>query len=346
LLLSDGRIKTIVTSVTNGIVRAEPQNDGILLQRKGINLPDTDFEGDTITKKDREILAWASGQDIDFIAQSFVQTAADIHAMRRIMRTLGLKAKIIAKFETKSAVENIEEIVDETDAIMIARGDLAVEVPKESVPVIQRKLVGLGIAHAKPTIVATQMMYSMVDEPEPTRAEVSDVATAVFIGADCVMLSDETAAGKHPIEAVKTMKNIILYSQNNAPLKALYPTVEIFNKRQSAICNSVINLAASIDAVAIVAETKSGATAMQLAARRPDRPIIVVTSDEKVSNQMALIYGTKSYVREDEPKQAAKLANWLHKNKILKKGDIIVTASGMYPGVVGTTDTIKVRVIE
>lgn len=345
LLVNDGRMQTVITSVKDGLVLVEAQNDGVLVQKKGINLPDTDFDGDTITKKDKQDLAWLSSQEIDYIAQSFVQTATDIHAMRRIMKNLGLKAKIIVKFETKAAVDNLDEIVDAGDAIMIARGDLSVEIPTEQVPVIQRRLVGAGIVNGKPTIVATQMMYSMVMEPQPTRAEVSDVATAVFIGADCVMLSDETAAGKYPIEAVKTMKNIIMYAQNNPPLKAVYPEVEVVSTKQAAICTAIINLSDEVTAAAIVAETKSGATALQLAARRPERPVIAVTSDDSVARQLAIVYGTKSYVRRDSPKQATKLTNWLLKNKILHKGDMIVTASGQHPGVVGTTDTIKVRAL-
>jgi pyruvate kinase len=203
IYLYDGKVRTTVVSVKDGLVHARVENDGILLKRKGINLPDTDFGGDTITLKDKKDLAFGSTQDIDYVAQSFVQSAADIRNMRLIMKRLGMSAKIIAKFETKSAMENMEEIVAETDVIMIARGDLAVEVAAESVPVIQRKLIGLGMKHMKPSIVATQMLFSMTESPEPTRAEVSDVATAVIVGADCVMLSDETANGKYPFEAVK-----------------------------------------------------------------------------------------------------------------------------------------------
>lgn len=347
LYLFDGRVKTIVTSVNEGVVHARAENDGILIKRKGINLPDTDFAGDTITEKDKKDLAYGSTQDIDYVAQSFVQTPRDIHNMRTIMKSLGMNAKLIVKFETKAAIEHIEEIVREADVIMIARGDLAVEAPAESVPVVQRQLVGLGLKHAKPTIVATQMLYSMTDQPEPTRAEVSDVATAVIIGADAVMLSDETANGKYPIEAVETMKRVILYTQNHAPLKAVYPHVEKeLLGRQAAICSTIINLAEQVQAKAIVAETKSGATALQIAARRPERPIIAITSDVRVAQQLAIVYGTKSYVRKDEPHQATKLTNWLLNNKILQKGDMLVTASGQHPGVVGTTDTIKVRVLE
>ncbi len=346
LYLYDGKIKTTITSVSEGVVHAHAENDGILVKRKGINLPDTDFGGDTITDKDREDLAYGSTQDIDYVAQSFVQSAVDIRNMRRLMKGLGMQAKIITKFETKAAVENIDEIVEETDLIMIARGDLAVEAPAESVPIVQRKLIGLGMRYGKPTIVATQMLFSMTETPEPTRAEVSDVATAVIVGADCVMLSDETAVGKYPVEAVETMKRIILYTQNNLPLKAVFPSNDDLVSRQFAICTSVIELASATGAKAIVAETKSGSTALQLASMRPDRPVIAVTSDRRVAQQLAIVYGLKSYVRPDDKMQATKLTNWLRQNRVLKAGDMVVTASGHHPGVVGATDTIKVRVLE
>jgi pyruvate kinase len=238
----------------------------------------------------------------------------------------------------------MEEIVQESDAICIARGDLAVEVPLESVPVIQRQLIELGKRYATPTIIATQMMLSMVDQPEPTRAEVSDVATGVILGTDCLWLSDETTIGKYPVEAVKVMKRIILYTQEN--IEAGKPLVFEPGTNQSAISEAVINLAEMVNAKAIVAETKSGATALQLASRRPRRSVIAVTSDPRVAQQMALVYGTKSYVRPDNKYAATKLTDWLKEKKVLKKGDVIVTASGKYPGVVGTTDTIKVRVLE
>ena len=172
------------------------------------------------------------------------------------------------------------------------------------------------------------------------------MATAVFIGADAVMLSDETANGKYPIETVETMKRVILYTQANAPLKPQYTYEPIPGSRQSAICSAIIRLSEEVDAKAIVAETKSGGTALTIAARRPDRPIIAVTSDIRVAQQLALVYGTKSYVRPDERMQATKLTNWLQEHKILHAGDMVVTASGQHPGVVGTTDTIKVRVLE
>lgn len=346
IYLYDGKVKTTVTSVADGLVHARVENDGILIKRKGMNLPDTDFGGDTITHKDKEDLAFGSTQDIDYVAQSFVQSAADIRNMRRLMKGLGMQAKIITKFETKAAVENIEDIVQETDLIMVARGDLAVEAPAESVPIVQRQLIGLGMRYNKPTIVATQMLFSMTEMPEPTRAEVSDVATAVLVGADCVMLSDETASGKYPVQAVEVMKRIILYAQNNAPLRAVFPEPPGKLSKQDAICAAIIDLADKTDAKAIVAETSSGAVALHIAAMRPKRPVIAVTGDRRVAQQLVLVYGVKAYVRPDDKLQATKLTNWLRRNKVLGTGDVVVTASGQHPGVVGTTDTIKVRVLE
>jgi len=234
LYIYDGKVRTTITSVKDGIVHVRVENDGILIKRKGINLPDTDFGGDVITKKDKEDLAFGSTQDIDYVAQSFVQTADDIRNLRKIIKNLGMTAKIIVKFETRSAVAHMEEIVKETDSIMIARGDLAVETPTESVPIIQRQLIGLGLKYAKPTIVATQMLFSMTEMPEPTRAEVSDVATAVLVGADCVMLSDETANGRYPIKAIEVMKRVILYTEQNAPVKVTFidDNVHVSSSRQ------------------------------------------------------------------------------------------------------------------
>jgi pyruvate kinase len=261
-----------------------------------------------------------------------------------MLKNLGSNAQIIAKIETRAAIENIEAIIGEADAVMIARGDLAIETMPESVPLEQRNIIGLGMRHKKPTIVATQMLASMTESPEPTRAEVSDVATAVIVGADAVMLSDETANGKYPIEAVNVMKRVLKYTETNSVVKATFPHYEE-HTRQSAISRAVMSLATEIGAKAIVAETKSGATAVQITSLRPEIPVIAVTSDDRVGNQLAIVYGVKSYVRPVDKFAATKLTNWLRHKMVLKEGDIVVTASGQHPGVVGTTDTIKVRVI-
>ncbi len=344
LYIFDGKLHTVVTSVADGVVHTRAENDGVLVKRKGINLPDTDFGGDIITTKDKQDLAYGSTHDIDYVALSFVQSPADIRKLRTLLKGLGSDAKIIAKIETSAAVEHIEAIVEESDAVMIARGDLAIETEIESVPIVQRQIIDLGRQYARPTIVATQMLASMVEVPEPTRAEVSDVATAVILGTDAVMLSEETAVGKYPVEAVQVMKRVIRYSQKNKPLSK---TPDIMSgRRQNAISLAVIQLAEDVEAKAIVAETASGATALQIAALRPDMPIIAITANRRVAQQLALVYGTKSYVRPADKLAATRLTNWLQQNKLLAKGDMVVTASGKYPGVVGTTDTIKVRMLE
>lgn len=345
LYLYDGKIRTIVTSVSGGVVHTEAQNNGILIKRKGINLPDTNFEGDIITVKDKQDIVFGCEQQIDYIALSFVQTEEDIEHLHSIIKNHGSGAKVIAKIETKAALENIDAIVKCTDAVMIARGDMAIETEPEVVPIAQRKIISLGRQYATPTIVATQMLASMTEMPEPTRAEVSDVATAVLLGADCLMLSDETASGRYPIEAVRYMKRVIKFTEENDSVAIDRPKITKEHTYQSAISSAVIELATNTGARAIAAETKSGATALQIASFRPVIPIIAVTNDEQTAQQLAIVYGTKSYVRPIDKFAATKLTNWLKQNKVLKTGDIIVTASGQYPGVVGTTDTIKVRIL-
>jgi pyruvate kinase len=344
ILLYDGKLEAVITSVKDSVIYARSANEGILIARKGINLPDSDFAGDILTKKDNKDIIFGVGQGVDYIALSFVQSANDIKNLRRRLANLNSDIKIIAKIETKAAVNNLEEIVEEADGTMVARGDLAIELGQEKVPIIQRKIVGLGLKYAKPSIVATQMLASMSESPTPTRAEVSDVATAVLIGSDGLMLSDETAVGKNAIETVKTMKEIIRYTEENAPSKEIYPDYKDEKLTcQDAICKATIKLANSLHATAIVAETKSGATALKICSWRPKQPVIVVTSNQRVAQQLSILYGAMTFVRPDGQMQATKLTDWLRTQRIFKKGDVIVTVSGKHPGVVGATDTIKVR---
>ncbi len=345
VLLFDGRVHTVVTAIREGIVYVEALNNGILIKRKGINVPDTDFKGDVITAKDRSDLIWGANQGIDYVALSFVQSSEDVNSLKKLLSGMNYRAKVIAKVETKSAIDNLEDIVSESDMVMIARGDLAVETPAESIPVVQRKIIGLGQLHSTPTIVATQMLISMTEELEPSRAEVSDVATAVLVGADCLMLSDETASGNYPIEAVKTMQRIIRYTETHSPLSVSFKS-EKDPSMQSAISEAIIKLAETIKAKAIVAETKSGATAFNISSRRIDVPLIAVTDDERTAHQLSIVYGVVPFIRPIDKKAATKLTEFLRDKKVFAKGDIVVTVSGKYPGVVGTTDTIKVRMLD
>lgn len=350
IYLFDGRIRTIVQSVKDGIVYAEVMNDGVLTQRKGINLPDTDMAGDILTKKDKADVAFGATQDIDYVALSFVQRGSDVELLRKLLKNHNSSAKIIAKIETRAALDNIDEIVAVSDAVMVARGDLAIEAEPEVVPIAQRAIIASCLAQKKISIVATQMLGSMVDQPEPSRAEVSDVATSVILGADAVMLSDETASGKYPVESVQMMKRIITYAEKHSPVQRVVydrPTyTEQSTSVQNAVAHAVVALGEQVGADAIVAETKTGSTALSIAALRPHIPILAVTSQQRTAQQLAIMYGSKTYVRQDEQYQATKLTEWLLKHDVLERGNTIVTASGKYPGVAGTTDTIKVRILE
>lgn len=319
------------------------------MSRKGINLPDTDFAGDILTPKDMKDIEYGAKQDIDYVALSFVQSSEDINNLRQILVSLGSDAHIIAKIETKAAIkeEVLEEIVKASDGVMVARGDLAVEAGAEIVPIVQRKIIALCRKHGKLSIVATQMMASMVTMPEPTRAEVSDVATAVILGADAVMLSDETANGEYPLEAVAAMKKVILYTQEHTGVAPLTDFIKGKRSARDAISATAVSLADQIGASAIIAETKSGATAANIAAHRPNLPIISVTSEVRSAQQLALSYANKSFVRPDGEVAGFELAIELKKDGFFDEGPTtVVIVSGRQPGLIGGTDTIRVRCLE
>lgn len=346
----DGKIRTTVIEIpSDTAIKLRIENNGTLMSKKGINLPDTDFGGDILTPKDMEDIEYGLTQDIDYVALSFVQSADDIHNLRQILVAGGSKAQIIAKIETKAAIRDdvMEEIVKATDGIMVARGDLAVEAGAEVVPIVQRRLVALCRQYRKLSIVATQMMASMVDAPEPTRAEVGDVANAVIQGADAVMLSEETAAGNYPLEAIAAMKRVILYTQDHAPVAVMNEYAVMKNAQLDAISTAVVKLAMQLKVSAIIAETKSGATAATIAAHRPNLPIISVTSEMKTAQQLGLSYANRSYVRPDGADAGYDLAKELKTGGYFGDGQTtVIIVSGDQPGVVGLTDTIKVRVLE
>lgn len=350
LYIFDGKIQTVVLEIASETaIKVRVKNDGVLMSKKGINLPDTDFGGDIITKKDVEDIEYGAKQDIDYVALSFVQSADDIHALRQMLVGLGSTAQIVAKIETKAAIQpgTLEEIVRASDGVMVARGDLAVEAGAEVVPIVQRRIIGLCRKYGKLSIVATQMMASMVDAPQPTRAEVGDVATAVLQGADVVMLSDETANGKFPVETVTAMKKTILYTQENSMVS---PAEEVLtdHAQRDAIAAAAVLLAEDLKVDAIIAETKSGATAINIAAHRPNVRIISVSSELRAAQQLALSYANRSFVRPDAETAGLALANELNSQGFFgdKTNVRVVIVSGKQPGLVGATDTIRVRVLE
>lgn len=348
IYIFDGKVRTTVLEITSATaIKLRVENDGVLMSKKGINLPDTDFGGDILTPKDLKDIEYGLTQDIDYVALSFVQSPDDIHNLRQILVAGGSKAQIIAKIETKAAVKPdvMEEIVKSVDGIMVARGDLAVEAGAEIVPIVQRKLLALCRKHGKLSIVATQMMASMVDNPEPTRAEVSDVANAVIQGADTVMLSDETANGKYPLNTVAAMKKVILYTQDNAAVSPFHDIIAK-NVQLDAIGTAAVSLAEQLKVDAIIAETKSGATAATIASHRPNLPIISVTSEPKVAQQLSLSYANRSYVRPDGAEAGFDLFKELKEEGLFGEGTSkVIIVSGKQPGVIGMTDTIKVRTL-
>lgn len=351
LYIFDGKVRTTVTEVASDTaIKVRVENDGVLMSRKGINLPDTDFGGDILTPKDIKDIEYGVTKDFDYVALSFVQSADDINNLRQMLVGLGSNAQIIAKVETKAAIEDeaLEAIVKASDGVMVARGDLAVEAGAEIVPIVQRKIVALCRKYGKLSIVATQMMASMVSAPEPTRAEVSDVALAVILGADTVMLSDETANGKFPLETVAAMKKVILYTQEHAAVAPITDILKGKKTARDAISISAVSLADQLGASAIVAETKSGATAAQIAAHRPNLPIISVTSEPRAAQQLALSYANKSFVRPDGERAGFELAKELKSSEFFGTDEpvTVVIVSGRQPGLIGGTDTIRVRVLE
>ena len=293
LLIDDGRVRLEAVSLEAETIEARVVVGGTISNRKGVNLPDTALDLSPLTAKDRDDLAFGLELGVDLVALSFVQKPADLIEARGLIRG---RAALLAKIEKPQALERIEDIVRLADAIMVARGDLGVEIPHEDVPGRQKELVQLCRPQGKPVIVATQMLESMVHAPTPTRAEASDVATAIYDGADAVMLSAESAAGSYPVEAVAMMARIIARTESHASYRsiihALRPDAE--TTAPHAVAAAAADLAAAIGASAIVVYTSSGVTASRVVRQRPRAPVLAFTPNDDVARQMALLWGTHS----------------------------------------------------
>jgi pyruvate kinase len=347
VFLRDGQVQIEVEKIEKKLITGKVLSPGLVYSNQGMNLPDTDLGGEILTAKDIADLEYAASINVDYIGYSFVQTAEDIENLRARLNKLGSDAHIIAKIETAAAIENLEAIVQATDVIMVARGDLAIETKPEAVPAMQRRMVELGKQYHKPVIVATQMLESMIQSQQPTRAEVSDVATAVLEGADAVMLSGETAMGLFPIEAVKMMKRVILYTeQQEEHKKEALRTIEGDHAKQNAISSAAVVLAGQLPAKVIVAETSSGQTAKNISSLRPDMPIIMVTDHRRVYYQMAIVWGGKSYLVDKMESALDQVIHQLKSAGNVKAGDALVVASGHQPGLIGGTDSVSIKIVE
>lgn len=346
VFLRDGHVQIEVEKIERSKIIGKVLTPGLVYSNQGMNLPDTNLEGEILTPKDIRDLEFATNLGVDYIGYSFVQTPNDILHLRARLEKLKSDAKIVAKIETAAAVGHLEEIVAVADVIMVARGDLAIETKPEAVPAVQRLMIELCKKYRKPVIVATQMLESMIQSQQPTRAEVSDVATAVIEGSDAVMLSGETAIGLFPVEAVKMMKRIILYTEaeqldhfENSHLIELGP-----REHQNAISAAAVVLASQLPAKVIIAETSSGQTARNISSLRPDVPVIMVTNDERVYYQMAIVWGGKSYYVADMEGAIDHVISQLKVAGNISKGDALVVASGAQPGVIGGTNKVLIRI--
>ena len=341
VFFADGSIRTKVIDKDKNSLILLVKNDGVLSSRKGVNFPHSKLKISAITPKDEKDLIFGAKNEVDIVAISFVNSKNDILKAKEILNKNGANPWIIAKIETKQAVENLDEILEVTDGVMVARGDLGIEVGIEKVPVIQKKIIRRANKLKKPVITATQMLLSMVNSPFPTRAEVSDVANAVMDGSDAVMLSDETTVGKYPVKAIETLKNVILETQNIYPY---YKKYEIEDK--DAIAASVADLCKGINPKGIICFTSSGTTVKSIAKYRPHSPIFAVTHSREISRKLNMVWGVKPLFEIPKIKNPEKLIEKFKtlaiKGKYFKKRDTVIVTMGSLVGKEGTTNMIRV----
>ena len=344
LLIDDGRVRVRVTSPSADVIDAEVVVGGVISNRKGVNLPGTVLNLSPLTKKDRADLAFGLELGMDWVALSFVQKASDMIEARALV---GNRAGLLAKIEKPSALDQIDDIIRLSDAIMVARGDLGVEIPHEDVPGRQKELVRACRLAAKPVIVATQMLDSMVLTPTPTRAEVSDVATAIYDGADAVMLSAESASGKYPLEAVRMMDSIIRSTEHHKLYRSLIEASQADEEHSPphAVAAAAADLAGAIEAAAIVGFTSSGTTPARIARKRPPVPILALTPDQGVARRMCLLWGAHSVLSEDihtYEEMVTSAARIVLEQELAVVSDTIVIVAGIPFAQAGTTNNLRV----
>jgi pyruvate kinase len=352
ILLDDGKLqmRVIETNYKDEVV-CEIVHGGILTSRKGVNLPNTKVSIPSLTIEDRKNLEFVLANDVEWIGLSFVRNAEDIIELKDLIKAAGKKARVVAKIEKPEAIANIDAIIAVSDAIMVARGDLGVEMPMEEVPLLQKMIVKKCRAASKPVIIATQMLESMITTPRPTRAEVNDVANSVLDGADAVMLSGETSVGEFPLIVIETMQKIISNIEDNNypfnPEKFLIKDSPSF--LSDAICEAACVMAKQTNAIGIVSMTLSGYTAFEISAHRPKAPIFIFTSNEQLLNTLSLIWGVRGFFYDKfvtTDVTMAEVNDVLKKNKLVKKGDVIINSASIPLENKGKTNMIKVTVID
>ena len=347
LLIDDGNVAVRVVAVTDTDVVTKVEVPGYVSNNKGINLPGVAVSVPALSEKDREDLRWALKIGADLIALSFVRDADDIKDVHEIMDEVGVRIPVIAKIEKPQAVENLFDIVSTFDGIMVARGDLGVEMPLEAVPLVQKRAIELARRQAKPVIVATQVLESMIQNPRPTRAEASDCANAILDGADAVMLSGETSVGAYPIEAVRTMASIIENVEEHGgeriPGLGSYPQT-----RGGALTRAAAEMGEHLDVTYLVTFTQSGDTARRLSRLRSPLPLLAFTPLHETRNQLAVSWGVQCYeVPEVQhtDEMVAQVDEILQDKHLAQPGDTVVIVAGMPPGTPGSTNSIRVHTV-
>lgn len=350
ILIDDGLVGLRVKSVENGNIKCIVENSGIVKNHKGVNVPGVKINLPAITPKDVSDIEFGIREGIDMIAASFVRKASDVLAIREILEKNNAgDVLILSKIENQEGVENIDEILQVSDGIMVARGDLGVEIPTEEIPIVQKMIIKKCNELAKPVITATQMLDSMIRNPRPTRAEVTDVANAIYDGTDAIMLSGETAAGKYPVEAVKVMASIAKRIEQTLDYDRMLKekgskNVTVTDAISHATCTTAVDLNAS----AIITSTSSGYTAKMVSKFRPQAPIIAATSNEAVMRRLALTWGVcsiKSALAGNTDEVIEKSIEASIESGYVKNGELVVITAGVPVGVSGTTNLIKVHVI-
>ena len=352
LLIDDGLVDIEVTEIKGQDIICSVVTGGPLSNNKSINIPNTHISLPALTEKDKSDLKFAVENDFDFVAASFVRQASDVEEIRAVLDSHGGQhIGIIAKIENQEGVDNLEEILKVADGLMVARGDLGVEIPAQDVPVIQKRMIKAAIAQGKHVITATQMLDSMIRNPRPTRAEVSDVANAVFDGTGCVMLSGETASGKHPVEALQTMVDIVTTAENSTNYWKRFrnATVDHTSSITDAISHTACLTAMDLKAAAILTATESGHTARMTTRFRPGCVVAALTTSERVRRQLAITWGVAPYLSgtvDSTDRLFSLCVESAKKEGIVKEGDTVVITAGVPIGRSGSTNLIKAQVVK
>lgn len=351
IFLNDGAIDLIVLNSSDTDVICKIINGGVLSAEKGVNVPNVRLSVSSVTMNDLEHLSFGLEHGVDYVALSFVREADDIIGVKKYLRERNDSVPLIAKIEKHEAVDNIDEIIAEADGIMIARGDLGVEIPLTKVPLLQKEIISKCNRLGKPVIVATQMLESMIRSPRPTRAEASDVANAILDGADAVMLSGETAAGKYPEQSALVMMKIAMETELAMPYHRILSAKAdmVVSQTDDAISYAACSIAEQLGAKAIIAYTTSGSTAHRVAKYRPGTPILAITTKDKIRRRLALYWGVYPFITDEYTKledifrQGAQLAI---KSGLAKEDDLVVVTAGVPIGIQGNTNMLKVQRID